>query len=111
MQLTNHIIQQATLKGISLEAIETVLKAPSVVYPSFRKDAAGKRFAPLCTTHNVQQEKWTGTALGEKVCVVVFPCCKRAITVWKDQVETEIRPDQRKQGVKGYKGRDGKWRS
>jgi hypothetical protein len=111
MQLTNHIIKQASLKGISLAAIETVLKAPSVIYPSFRKDATGKRVAPMCDKHNVQQEKWTGEAFGEKVCVVVYPCCQKAITVWKDQVETEIRPDQRQQGVNGYKGRDGKWRS
>jgi len=108
---TNHLIAQAANKGIALAAIEAVLKAPGIKYPSFRKDAQGKRFAPLCDKHNEQQQKWTGEALGEKVCVVVYPCCQKAITVWKDQVETAIRPDQKAQGVKAYKGRDGKWRS
>lgn len=108
---SDHLIAQARAKGISLAAIEAVLKAPGLIYKSFRKDANGKRYAPLCKRHNVQQEKWCGEALGQKVCIVVYPCCGEAVTVWVDQIETEIRPDQRKAGVKGYTGRDGKWRS
>jgi hypothetical protein len=109
--ISNHLIQQAAAKGISLAAIEAVLDAPGIKYPSFRKDSTGKRFAPLCDKHGVQQEKWTGTADGQKVCIVVYPCCGKAITVWLDQIETAIRPDQRQQGVARYQGRDGKWRS
>jgi len=111
MQLTNHIVKAANLKGISLAAVQAVLRSPGLVYKSFSKDNNGKRIARMCDIHNVQQEKWTGEFAGEKVCVVVYPCCQKAITCWKDQVETEIRPDQKAQGVKRYQGRDGQWRS
>jgi hypothetical protein len=111
MELSKHLRDMAPTKGLSIAAIEAILNAPAIKYPSFRKDANGKRVAPMCERHNAQQEKWTGEAFGEKICVVVFPCCGKAVTAWKDQVETAVRPDQKKAGIKGYKGRDGVWRS
>lgn len=108
---TNHLNQQALRKGISLAAIDAILREPGCCYPSFRKDDNGRRYAPVCDKHGVQQQKWTGEAFGQKLCIVVYPCCQKAITVWQDQVETEIRPDQKKNGITRYKGRDGRWRS
>lgn len=106
-----HCTQRAAEKGIALAAIHAVLRSPGLVYKSFRRDKDGKRYEPLCKRHGRQQEKWTGEAFGQKICLVVYPCCGEAVTVWIDQTETPLRPDQIKDGVKGYTGRDGKWRS
>lgn len=105
--LTGHIRRQAQAKGIAIAAVEAVLAAPEITYKSFRKDAQGNRYAPICEHHNVQQEKWTGNG----VCVVVYPCCRKAITVWADQVETPLRPDQIRAGVTSYHDRNGRRRS
>lgn len=109
--LTNHLIQQATVKGIALDIIREVLAHPTLTYGSFHKDASGNRVPYTCRRCGTPQEKWTGEARGTKVCVVVNPCCAEAVTVWLDQVDTAIRPDQRANGVTGYRGRDGRWRT
>lgn len=109
-RMTRHLCEQAARKGINMEAIKAILKAPSITYPSFIKQN-GKRVPMLCRSCGKQQEKWTGEAFGQKVCVTVFPCCGVATTAWFDQIDTEVRADQRAAGLTGYVGRDGKWRA
>lgn len=110
-RVTRHLQEQAARKGISMEAVMTVLKHPLITYASFVKDERNKRVPMLCRSCGEQQQKWTGVADGQRVCVTVFPCCGVATTVWLDQVETAVRDDQRQAGVTGYVGRDGRWRS
>lgn len=110
IQITKHLQDQATRKGINIQAIQAILDAPGCTYPSFTV-TNGKREARMCAHHGVQQQKWTGQAFGQKVCVCVYTCCSKAVTAWFDQVETDLRDDQRKAGVTGYRGRDGKWRT
>lgn len=108
--LTSHLIKQADSKGIALDLIREVLANPTLTYGSFQKDASGNRVPYTCRKCGKQQEKWTGVARGTKLCVVVNPCCGEAVTVWFDQIETALRPDQKAKGVKGYVGRDGFYR-
>lgn len=105
-----HLIKQANNKGISMEAVLAVLRNPGITYPSFERDAQNRRVPRLCRTCGVQQEKWTGEHKGEKIAIAVYTCCGKAITVWADQVETALRPDQIAKGVTQYRGRDGNWR-
>lgn len=105
-----HLIEQATTKGIALDAIAEILAAPALTYGSFHK-VNGQRVPYMCNRHNKPQEKWTGEARGLKLCVAVNPCCQTAITVWLDQVETALRPDQLRNGTTAYKGKNGGWRS
>lgn len=100
--ITRHCEQQAQNKGILLATLAEVLASPALTYDSNKH---------ACKRCGVPQQRWTGTANGQKVCIAVNPCCGVAVTVWLDQVETEIRPDQRAQGVRRYRGRDGEWRS
>lgn len=112
MQITAHphLIQQAARKRIPMAVVQEVLRHPGLVYKAFvKKD--GKRVPRLCQHHGVQQQTWTGEHNGVKIALAVYTCCQKAITVWQDQVETEVRPDQKKNGVTGYYGRDGKWRA
>ena len=102
VRIIPHCLEQAASKGIEARTLCAVLDAPAVTYDSNKH---------VCKRHGVPQQRWTGTANGQKVCIAVNACCNEAITVWMDQVETEIRPDQRAQGVRRYKGRDGRWRS
>jgi hypothetical protein len=108
-----HLISQARDKGIDIAVIDEVLANPAITYKSFTKDrATGQRVPVLCRECGTQQDKWTGTASdGTKVCIAVNACCGLAVTVFLDQVETAIRPDQRAKGVTGYRGRDGQWRN
>lgn len=108
-RITRHLREQAINKGINMDTVQAVLDAPSITYPSFVKEN-GQRVPMLCRSCGQQQEKWTGEAFGQKVCVTVFPCCGVATTVWFDQIETAVRPDQRAAGLKGYVGKDGRWR-
>lgn len=110
MLLTDHIRKQAAEKGIPVSAIHAILANPGLTYGSFER-VDGQRRPRCCRVHGVQQQKWTGEAEGKKLCLVVNVCCQQAITVWLDQVETEIRPDQRAKGVMGYKNRKGEWRA
>lgn len=110
IELGTHVHDQAARKGIGVDVVRAVLANPAITYKSFVKDDNGNRVPRMCNKHGVQQEKWTGEYKGTKVCVCVFTCCQKAVTVWFDQIETEIRPDQRRKGVKGYHGKDGKWR-
>jgi hypothetical protein len=107
--LTNHIRNQAAEKAIPISAIHEVLANPGLTYGSFER-VDGKRQPRCCRIHGVQQEKWTGEVEGLKLCLVVNTCCQQAITVWLDQVETPIRPDQAAKGIVGYKNRKGEWR-
>ena len=102
VRITRHCQEQAAAKGIELRTVCAVLDQPAVTYDSAKHS---------CRHHNLPQQRWTGMANGQRVCVAVNPCCNVAVTVWLDQVETEILPDQRAQGVRRYKGKDGKWRS
>jgi hypothetical protein len=102
-----HLIKQANEKNIPLNAIHAVLARPGITYQSFSK-RNGVRQPNLCRCGK-QQEKWTGEAFGHKIVVAVNVCCNLAITVFADQVETEVRPDQRAKGVTGYVGRNGQW--
>lgn len=105
-----HLNEQAARKNIGLNIVRSVLANPAITYKSFTKKN-GVRTPDCCNKCGIQKEKWCGEAFGRKVCIVVAVCCRKAITVWEDQVETEVRPDQRAKGVTGYTGRDGRWRS
>jgi len=88
MNITPHLVQQADMKGISLASIQEVLANPHYTYASNQH---------TCRRHGVKQEKWVGQASnGTKLCIAVAPCCQTAITVFLDQVRTELRPDQKK---------------
>lgn len=106
-----HLLDQAREKGIAMEAVVAVLRNPDLTYPSFVKDARGQRVPRACRTCGQQGQTWTGSHNGQKIAMSVYPCCRKAITVWFDQIETAIRPDQKAKGVKGYIGRDGRWRA
>lgn len=106
-----HLIQQAARKGIPMTAVQAVIAHPAISYKSFTKDAQGRRIPRCCNRHGVQQDTITGTAEGRKLAVSVAPCCNLAITVWLDQVETSLRPDQIRKGVQRYRGKDGQWRN
>lgn len=110
-RVTRHLREQAASKGIAIETVLSVLRHPLITYPSFVKDERNQRVPMLCRSCGAQQQKWTGVANGQKVCVTVFPCCGVATTVWFDQIETEVRADQRQAGLTGYVGMDGRWRS
>ena len=69
----------------------------------------GSKQPYVCKKCGLAQKKYTGTAGGKSLCVVVNECCGIAITVWLDQVETAIRPDQKAKGVTGYRDRRGHW--
>lgn len=108
-RLSRHCVRQAETKGIALSAVYHILNNPSITYQSFERTAKG-RVARLCPTCGNQQVKVTGVANGEALCVPACTNCKVGVTVWRDQVETDLRDDQRAAGVTGYRGRDGGWR-
>lgn len=108
-QLTPHFLEKAQREGVSIAALWDIILNPKITYQSFTKQN-GKRVPRICQKCGVQQQKWTGDSIAGKFCVVVNPCCQKAITFWLDQTETELRPDQVAAGVTGYRGRDGKWR-
>lgn len=105
-----HLHTQAARKGIPMTAVQAVIAHPAISYKSFTKDESGRRVPRCCKRHGVQQDTITGEAEGRKLAISVAPCCNLAITVWLDQVETEIRPDQRAKGIQRYRGRNGEWR-
>lgn len=106
--LTPHLREQATAKGIGLNIIEQVLAAPAITYKSYKRTPQGK-VPYTCRKCGAHQEKWTGKVGGTAICLVVNACCGDVITVWHDGQDTELRPDQRANGVT-YIGRDGKVR-
>lgn len=109
--ITAHCRRQAEAKGIALAAILHVLDHPETEIPSTRKTPEG-RVENVCKTCGRPQRKVMGTGPdGTRLCVVVNPCCAVVITVWLDGVETVLRADQRANGVRGYHGRDGRWRA
>lgn len=110
-RLSPHLLQKAEREGVALSAIWDIIQNPQITYDSFTKKG-NNRVPRNCNKCGIQQQKWTGTARdGRKFCVVINPCCGEAITYWLDQVETDLRADQKAAGVTGYRGRDGKWRS
>ena len=111
-RFTPHLRKKIEETGVPAAAIWHILNNPETTYDSFERDrVTGKRIPRTCRRCGTQQQKWTGTSQGEKFCVVVNPCCREAITFWRDQVDTPLRPDQVAAGVKGYRGSDGRWRS
>lgn len=110
-RITPHLRKKAEDNGVALSAIWEIILNPAITYDSFT-NKNGRRTPYTCKKCGGQQQKWTGTTKdGQKFCVVVNPCCREAVTYWVDQTETELRDDQKAAGVKGYRGRDGKWRS
>jgi hypothetical protein len=100
VQLHAHLLEQADRKGISVEAIREVLASPSTTYDSYKREN-GQRVPRICNRHGVQQRKFVGTASdGTALCIAVNTCCRLAITVFADQVETPLRPDQIAKGVR-----------
>ena len=100
MQLSPHLVRQAGEKHISIESIREVLAHPETTYGSFTR-VNGQRVERTCPKHGVAQRKFVGTASdGTRLCIPVNTCCKVAITVFLDQVETPLRPDQIAKGVR-----------
>jgi hypothetical protein len=111
LTISQHARAQAAKKKLALALVWEVAHNPQATYGSFRKDDHGNRVPYRCDRCNTDQQKWTGTASdGTKLCLAVNACCGEVVTIWLDQVETELRDDQRAKGVKGYKGRDGQYR-
>lgn len=110
-KLSKHLQEKAERNNIALSLIWEIVNSPENTYDSFRKDDNNNKVARICRKHNEQQRKWTGTtASGQKFCVAVNVCCGEAVTFFEDQIETELRPDQKASGVKRYRGRNGEWR-
>lgn len=110
-RLTPHLLQKAEREGVALSLIWDIILNPGLTYASY-DSKKGRKVPYTCRKCHQPQQKWTGTASnGQKFCVVVNPCCGDAITFWPDQIETELRPDQRASGVNRFRGRDGKWRA
>jgi hypothetical protein len=107
--LSRHLVQQAEAKGIPLAAVYHVLNNPQITYQSFRRTPKG-RVARTCAKCGSGQVKVTGVGQGHALCVPACPTCKVGVTVWVDQVETDLRDDQKEAGVTGYRGRDGRMR-
>lgn len=74
--LSQHVVRQAQQKGIPLPEVEACVDFPETSYPS-------RRFPG-------QVRRTRG-----RLCVVVDPEERRAITVYLTQVETDLRDDQR----------------
>ena len=108
--LTKHCREKAAAVGVSIDDLLDLLAWPETTYPAF-ESTTGKKRPRRCRSCGEQQQTWTGTTSTGKFAVAVFPCCNTAITVFADQRETNLRPDQREAGVTGYVGRDGAWRS
>lgn len=105
--ISTHARQQAATKRLALSLIWEVAQRPENTYGSFRKDHNGNRVPYTCRRCGADQQKWTGTASnGTKLCLAVNACCGEVVTVWLDQVETDLRDDQKAAGVTGYAGRD-----
>jgi hypothetical protein len=107
--ITKHCAEQAEAYGIAMTAIHNVLASPALTYGSFTK-VDGERVPRRCNKCGTQQQKWTGESQGHKVCLAVNVCCGVVVTIWKDQVDTDLRPDQRAKGVT-YIDRQGRRRS
>lgn len=113
--LSRHLQEQAVRKGWTVAMVRDILENPGCTYDSFSRDNNGVKQPVICRKCKQQQKKWTGETKDSdgnvvKLCVTVFTCCGLATTVWADQQETELRPDQKAQGRKGYIGKDGLWR-
>lgn len=110
-KLSRHLQEKAERNNVALSLIWEIVNSPENTYDSFRKDNKNNKVARICRKHNEQQRKWTGTtASGQKFCVAVNVCCGEAVTFFEDQIETDLRPDQKAAGVKRYRGRNGEWR-
>lgn len=105
-----HLANQAALKNIPMAAVMEILQNPGIKYGSTIKNERGQRVPRCCQKHGVQQQTWTGEAHGYKLALAVYTCCDLAITLWLDQQETALRPDQIAKGVTKYRGRNGEWR-
>lgn len=101
LTVSPHARQQAQAKNIALAAVWAVARNPQTTYASAKY---------RCQRCGADQQRWTGEAHGTKLCLAVNACCGVVVTVWLDQVETDLRDDQRAAGVTGYRGRDGEWR-
>jgi hypothetical protein len=74
--LSAHVVKQARDKGVDLAAVAECVDNPSTSYPSGRYPGQERR-------------------IRGDICVVVDPAAKKAITVYLDRVETDLRKDQR----------------
>lgn len=72
---TAHAVATAEAKGFDLEAVEAVWRSPDITYPSNRYKGQHKR-------------------LGAGLCLCCDDKTGRVITIFVDQVETDLRPDQ-----------------
>lgn len=99
--ISPHARRQAEAKSIALAAIWAIAQNPQTVYttPRYR-----------CQQCGTDQQRWTGEAFGTKLCLAVNACCGLIVTVWLDQVETELRDDQRAAGVTDYRTAAGTWK-
>jgi hypothetical protein len=113
-RLSKHLQEKAAANGVALSLIWEIVNDPGLTYSSFTTEKVNGKEVKVrrnCRCGQ-QQEKWTGVASnGQAFCVAVNVCCGVATTYWPDQVETELRPDQKAAGVTRYRGADGKWRS
>lgn len=74
--LTAHAVRTIEAKGIRLEDVRAVWASPDVQYASHKHPGQHKR-------------------IGRGLCLACDDQTGRIITVFVDQVETDLRPDQR----------------
>lgn len=99
--ISPHARQQAEAKSIALATVWAIAQNPQTTYTSDRY---------RCQRCGTDQQRWTGEAHGTKLCLAVNACCGIVVTVWLDQVETDLRPDQIAAGVTDYRTADGTWK-
>jgi hypothetical protein len=75
--LTAHAVRTISAKGISPQTVREVWESPDVTYPSHRHPGQHKR-------------------VGKGLCLACDDQTGRIITVFVDRVETDLRPDQRR---------------
>lgn len=73
--ITAHAKSTVEAKGFSLDAVEAVWRDPDVRYPSSRYKGQHKR-------------------IGQGICLCCDDVTGKVITVFVNQVETDLRPDQ-----------------
>lgn len=99
MNLTKHLLTQASNKGIDVEDVFDVLNAPEITYTTDKH---------TCRRCGSDQRKYVGTGRsGMRLCIATYDCCGIAVTVFEHLIETAIRDDQRAAGVKSYRARNG----